>query len=297
MGRLRHVLVTGGNRGLGFGIVTRLLRDHVDCFVLLGSRDESRGEVAMRSLVEQLPASAGRVAVVQIDAADQESVKRAAAQVSERFGGEGLHGIINNAGIGPGFSLRRMLDVNMHGPRLVNEAFIPLLQPTGPGRVVHISSASGPAYVETCDEERRRFFADHAGEATWQQLEELMEESLAVTEEAGADGFRKLGLGDGDPYALSKACLNLYTRILSREHDNLHVSSCTPGFIRTGMTQHASKKSGTLMNARPPDTGSRLPVTLAMDEPRGKGWFFGSDGKRSPLDRFRSPKDPAYEGP
>ena len=42
----------------------------------------------------------------------------------------------------------------------------------------------------------------------------------------------------------------------------------------------------------------QVPVMLAMDDVSSTGWYYGSDGLRSPWDRYREPfVDPAYEGP
>ena len=49
---------------------------------------------------------------------------------------------------------------------------------------------------------------------------------------------------------------------------------------------------------KPPDAGAAAPVFLAMsDDVRSSGWYYGSDCQRSPLDKYRSPGDPPYQGP
>jgi len=45
-----------------------------------------------------------------------------------------------------------------------------------------------------------------------------------------------------------------------------------------------------------PEKGAVVPVELVMGEPQGPGFYFGSDGVRSPLDRYRGPGDPPYLG-
>ena len=51
---MKKILVTGGNKGIGLAIVKLLLRDFPDTFLLLGSRDVSRGEAAVKQLVTEL---------------------------------------------------------------------------------------------------------------------------------------------------------------------------------------------------------------------------------------------------
>ena len=51
---MKTILVTGGNKGIGLGIVKKLLRDYSDTFLLLGSRDAKRGEDAVKEVVQEL---------------------------------------------------------------------------------------------------------------------------------------------------------------------------------------------------------------------------------------------------
>ena len=90
------------------------------------------------------------------------------------------------------------------------------------GRIANVSSASGPNFVASCSEER-------------QEIEELMEECLAVAD--GDGDFESAGLGQGSAYGLSKACLNAYTIALAREHPDLLNNACPPGFIETHLTR------------------------------------------------------------
>lgn len=63
-------LQTGGNKGIGYGIVKALLDR--GCYVYLGSRSAERGEAAAKSL------GSANVEVVTLDVGDQASVDAAA---------------------------------------------------------------------------------------------------------------------------------------------------------------------------------------------------------------------------
>lgn len=91
----------------------------------------------------------------------------------------------------------------------------------------------------------------------------------------------------------------MYTIQLAREHPALIVNACTPGFIKTDMTAPFEKTMGKSldeMGAKTPAEGAKVVVHLATGEVPSSGWYFGSDLQRSPLDRYRSPGDPAYDG-
>ena len=47
-----------------------------------------------------------------------------------------------------------------------------------------------------------------------------------------------------------------------------------------------------------PEKGTLAPLYCLMEnENLTTGCYYGSDGVRSPLDRYRGPGDPPYEGP
>ena len=50
------------------------------------------------------------------------------------------------------------------------------------------------------------------------------------------------------------------------------------------------------MCAKTPREGAHCPLFLLFGEPEGSGHYYGSDAKRSPLDRYRAPGTPAYAG-
>lgn len=291
---MRRVLVTGGNKGIGLAIVRAILAEHADAFVHLGSRDVGRGRAAVEELGRERAEWRGRVEALELDVAQEGSVVEACRRVGHALGGEKLYGVVNNAGVGSG-GLALVLETNTLGVHRVCEAFLPLLD-AGAGRVVNVTSASGPSFVATCSLERQRFFLDR--EMTWPRLRAFIDECLA----AGGDAARleALGLGSGDAYGLSKACANSYTMILAREQPGLAVNACTPGYIATDMTRGHAKslgKSPAELGMKSPAEGARAPLHLLFGALTGNGRFYGSDGKRSPLDRYRAPGTAEYTGP
>jgi NAD(P)-dependent dehydrogenase (short-subunit alcohol dehydrogenase family) len=292
---VQRVLVTGANKGIGLAIVTAILGEHDDTFVLLGARSRERGDAARKALLSSQPAWEGRVEVLELDVSSDASVTSAAAWVGSRFEGEPipLYGLVNNAGVGAASrSLSDVLEVNMLGLRRMCEAFMPRLDPRR-GRIVNVTSAAGPSFVSTCAPERQSFFIDPS--IDWPRLSAFLDECRAI--KGGKEEFAARGLGDGNAYGLSKACANSYTLLIAREHPALRINACTPGFIETDMTRGyaaSSNKTAEELGMKPPSAGARAPLFLLFGELEGNGRYYGSDARRSPLDRYRAPGTEAY---
>lgn len=283
---MRRIVVTGANKGIGLAIVQSILEGHGDTFVYLGSRSAERGIAAVQALVTAHPGWAERISLLQIDVSDSESVTRAAGEVPGP-----VYGLVNNAGIAQG-PLANIIAVNVAGVRQVCDAFLPKLQEGG--RVVNVSSASGPNFVATRDAATQRLLTDPD---SWDTVDAYLTRCLAQEETDGT--FSASAMSNGGSYGLSKALVNAYTILWARENPGLHINACTPGFIETDLTRAFAVALGRTpqeMGMKPPADGARSTVHLLFGELSGNGWYYGSDAVRSPMHRYRSPGDPPYTG-
>ncbi len=134
---LPAVLVTGASTGIGRATALYL---------------KARGFRVFASVRKEKDAAdlPGATPVV-LDVTDAESIRAASDSVSRALGDEALAGLVNNAGIavtGPlefleMSDVRRQFEVNVFGPVLVTQAFLPLLRRANGGRIVNMSSISG----------------------------------------------------------------------------------------------------------------------------------------------------------
>ena len=89
----RRVLITGGNSGIGYIAALKLARK--DAKVLLGCRDQRRGETAIARIIADSPGA--DLELVVLDLASLDSVREVAARELDK--GLPLDLLINNAGV------------------------------------------------------------------------------------------------------------------------------------------------------------------------------------------------------
>ncbi|AQA18958.1 hypothetical protein BST95_12620 [Halioglobus japonicus] len=283
---MKNILVTGANKGIGLAVASEILRAAADTHVVLGSRDMARGHVAVASLVAQDATWADRITLLELDVCDDQSVQRARDSWMQERLDTGLYGIVNNAGLGQG-TVVQTVDVNVYGVHRVCEAFAPLLGHEG--RIVNVTSASGPNFVANCSADRQAFFTDKT--IDWSSLQAFIQECG----ELEPDVVQRMGFGSDSPYGFSKACANSYTLWLATQHPQLVINACTPGFIETDLgKEFLGARTPQEAGMKPPAAGAQVIIELLFASPRGSGHYYGSDALRSPLDRYRAPGSPEF---
>ena len=137
----RVAVVSGANRGIGREVARQLAQQGVT--VVLGSSNPEKAEAAARELD-------GNVLPRQLDVRDDASVERLRQSVEEELGRVDI--LVNNAGItgggGRGVSadldeVRDTLETNLFGAWRLANAFVPLMERAGYGRIVNVSSGMG----------------------------------------------------------------------------------------------------------------------------------------------------------
>ena len=138
------VLVTGANKGIGFGIAKHLGKSGWQ--VIIGARDEQRAEKAISELTS---AGIDVLGWVNIELRDLANIEQAAKEISEKYAGLSL--LVNNAGIPGDMSvdsehtelseIKDTLDVNFIGTFALTKALLPLLSKNA-GRIVNITVPS-----------------------------------------------------------------------------------------------------------------------------------------------------------
>lgn len=211
----KAVLVTGASSGIGRKITERLAA--AGYFVYATARKDADLEALGRI---------NNVHAVRLDVTSPQDVSAAVEVITKA--GRGLHGLVNNAGVGTGgpvldskweeFELA--MDVNALGPVRMTRAFGPLIV-AAKGRIVNISSVSGIL----------------AGKNT-------------------------------SAYAMSKHAVEAFTDSLATEMQpvGVHVSAVEPGNYNSQIVHNAAARMGitSRLNERPSDVEPD-PVAAAVE--------------------------------
>jgi NAD(P)-dependent dehydrogenase (short-subunit alcohol dehydrogenase family) len=237
---MRRALVTGANKGIGLAIARGLAK--AGLLVWMGARDRARGEAA----VKQLQAEGLAVRFLEIDVADEDSVRRAAETVASETGV--LHVLVNNAGVildrtrPPSQArmedIKATFEVNLYGPIRVTQAFLPFLKAGGDGRIVNMGSGVG---------------------------------SLALVTDPTST-YSSVNFLD---YSTSKVALSAVTVAFAKELEPLgiKVNIVEPGNVQTDLNDN----TGSLT----PEEGAETAIRLALIGKDGPtGGFFGSHGRQ-----------------
>lgn len=152
----RVAIVTGGNGGIGLGMATGLAE--AGAAIVIAARDQKKSAEA----AEELQKRGARVATVEVDVQDQDSVNRMVQAALARF--QRVDILVANAGINirkppqdyTAAEWQAVLDVNLNGPFFCAQAVYPAMKEQGGGKIITIGSMTSifglpfaPAYGAT----------------------------------------------------------------------------------------------------------------------------------------------------
>ena len=140
----RSVIVTGGSKGIGRGIARVFASAGANVLIV------GRGAEALDAAVEEMASLPGEVSGLQTDVADVRGCQEMVRTAVERYGGVDV--LCANAGVFPSARLDAMtpedleevLATNFKGMVYAVQSCLAPLQESGHGRIVVVSSITGP---------------------------------------------------------------------------------------------------------------------------------------------------------
>jgi 3-oxoacyl-[acyl-carrier protein] reductase len=142
---MRKVIVTGGSRGLGLGIVRRLVCEGYGAIAVARQMSDQ-----LASTIEQAEASRpGSLDFLPFDLSDVQEIPNLVKKVRKDFGP--IYGLVNNAAQGSDGALalmhtaqiERLIRVNTLSPIVLTKYVVRHMMADGGGRVVNVASIVG----------------------------------------------------------------------------------------------------------------------------------------------------------
>ncbi len=137
-----NVLVTGGSRGLGLGIVRKLIAEGYRVAAVARKTSDE-----LSATIEAANASQpGSLHFVPFDLGDTEEIPNLVKMLRKDFGP--LYGLVNNAGLGsdgalglmPNAQIERLIRLNTLSPIILTKYVVRHMMADGGGRIVNVAS-------------------------------------------------------------------------------------------------------------------------------------------------------------
>lgn len=229
------VLVTGSNKGIGFGIVETLLEKNSPLRVILTSRNIELGEKSYSLLLDKYPSSKSHFYYHQLDITKKDSISNLISWIKETFGK--IDYLVNNAGTathGDLFNIdvcNSTFEVNVYGTINFTESMLENDVINKDGKIIFLGSCAG--YLNKLKNENLiKGFKDAKKFEDLFNMGELFKKSI-VNESLEKDGWPR------NTYSVSKMIVNSYGKILGEREDivkrNIGVYVAHPGWVRTDM--------------------------------------------------------------
>ena len=229
------VLVTGSNKGIGYGIIETLLEKKSKLRIILSARNEELGKKSYELLSSKYPDSKDKFYFHQLDITKEESIKNFCSWVKEKFGK--LDYIVNNAGVathGDLFNIdvcNSTFEVNVYGTINFTEYILKNNMINKSGKIIMVGSIAG-SLNKLKNEELKNGFKNATTYKELLDMGELFKKSV-INDSVEKDGWCK------NTYAVSKMIVNSYARVLALrdeiKNNDISVYSAHPGWVKTDM--------------------------------------------------------------
>ena len=230
------VLVTGSNKGIGYGIIESLLEKKSNLRIILTSRNEELGKNSYNKLSSKYPEFKNYFFYHQLDITKKDSIDNLISWIKKEFGK--IDYLVNNAGLGThgvttDLNLHKaVININAFGTINFTEEMLKNGMINKSGKIILLGSMMGNLGFLKSQELKSKF----KNAKTYQELLNLAESFIKSYENNSVekDGWCK------NSYRVSKMVVNSYARVLSYrdeiEKNDISVFAAHPGWVKTDMT-------------------------------------------------------------
>lgn len=248
----QHILVSGGNKGIGKEIIRQLSHKYPGATIFMGTRDINNGNIAIKEIIDtSINRPIAKIVPLLLDITSQDDVDNAMCYIREHYGF--LHTLYCNAAVylAPNSGLdccTKTMSVNYYGTKRLINAAMPLMPRDKTGRIIIVSSIIG-AWVHEVASPLLRTQIDHPETLSVSDLDLIVQEYLKYEEVRDEIKINHSGQLStkytcskrvGGNYGFSKSMINIYGRILARElrNEGIIVVITCPGFCKTQLTNN-----------------------------------------------------------
>ena len=239
----KTLLITGGNRGLGYAIIENLLEKKTKLKLIITSRNEEQGQEIYNSLCEKYPEEKEKEQLYyhQLDITNEESINEIIEYIKKNF--KKIDYLINNAGVsskGTEFSnevFEYTFSVNVYGTINFTEKMISNNLINKQGKIILLGGKSGNILKLKNDNLINLFKTAKPADDLFKIADKFKE---AINDETcDEEGWYK------NTYGVSKMIINTYARLLTKKREisreGISVFSCHPGWLKTEMGGNYAK--------------------------------------------------------
>ena len=230
------VLITGSNKGIGYGIIEALLKKKSNLRIVLTSRNETLGKKSYNELLEKYPFSKNDFFYHQLDITKEDSILNLISWIKKEFGK--IDYLVNNAGLGTKGNRtdinihNAVLEVNVFGTINFTETMLKNEMINKSGKIILLGSMMGNLNYLNSSQLKSKF-----------KNAKTVQELLDLTNNFKISFKNKTTDKDGwciNSYSVSKMVVNTYARVLSLRNEieinDISVYAAHPGWVKTDMT-------------------------------------------------------------
>ena len=235
MSSKKIVLITGSNKGIGYGIIEALLKKKSKLRIVLTSRNESFGLASYNQLLQKYPFSKNDFFYHQLDITKAQSISNIISWIKKEFGK--IDYLVDNAGLGSHGNYHdinthnSILEVNVFATINFTEEMLKNEMINKKGKIILLGSMMGNLNSLNSSKLKKEF----KNAKTYQDLFNLTN--------AFKTSFKNKTIDqDGwciNTYSVSKMVVNTYARVLSLrseiENNDISVYAAHPGWVKTDM--------------------------------------------------------------
>ena len=235
MSSKKIVLITGSNKGIGYGIIEALLKKKSKLRIVLTSRNESLGLASYNQLLQKYPFSKNDFFYHQLDITKAQSISNIISWIKKEFGK--IDYLVDNAGLGSHGNYHdinthnSILEVNVFATINFTEEMLKNEMINKKGKIILLGSMMGNLNSLNSSKLKKEF----KNAKTYQDL-------LNLTKAFKTSFKNKTIDQDGwciNTYSVSKMVVNTYARVLSLrseiENNDISVYAAHPGWVKTDM--------------------------------------------------------------